>query len=162
MPIYRYVCGKPRKKRCTLNDLPEDYFNGDIKYSIDFDDDRLISWTEDGQKDGEKSFVVQLVQHGMFEDKDVQCPVCNIKAIKTIGKVISYFPGNCYLNKVDCQKKIMLDKLENDDPYGHMRPEGDKEDLIKRINRGRKDPSKNFFPGGTGGLKASSPHKPGS
>ena len=25
MPIYRYVCGKPKKKRCKLNDLPEDY-----------------------------------------------------------------------------------------------------------------------------------------
>jgi predicted nucleic acid-binding Zn ribbon protein len=161
MPIYRYVCGKSREERCTLADLPEGYLEGDIKHSIDIDE-RLTEWNEDGTIDVEKSTIVQLVYHGMTEDKEVNCPSCGIKSVRIIGKVTSYFPGNCFLNKADCKRQMALHKLENDDPYGHMRPEGDKEALVKKLKRGSKAAAKNFYPGGKGGLKSPSQHQPGT
>lgn len=162
MPIYRYVCGKPKDERCTLSNLPEGYFDGDgeIDHRIDFEDDRLIEWTEDGLIDTEKSVIVQLVYHGMTETKEVKCPACGTDAKRIIGRSTFFFPGNCFLNKADCRRQMNLHKLMNDDPYGHMRPEGDKEALIKKIKLGDKAPPKNFYPGGKGGLKAPSPHRP--
>lgn len=164
MPIYRYVCGKSKTERCTLSDLPEDYFEGEgqLKHAIDFEDDRLIEWTEDGLIDAEKSVIVQLVNHGMNEEQDIKCPACGIDSTRIIGRTTFYFPGNCFLNKVDCKRQMALHKLENNDPYAHIRPEGDKEELIKKIKRGGKEPAKNFYPGGKGGLKAPSPHRPGT
>jgi len=163
MPTYRYVCGKtPKKDRCKLSDLPEGFFDTDNKFEIALENNRLTVWSEDGTINSEESIIVQLVSHMMAETPEIKCPACDMKAVKIIGQVQSYFPGNCYLNKVDCKKHIMIDKLNNDDPYGHIRPEGDKEELIKKIKRGSKEPSKNFFPGGKGGLKASVPFRPGS
>lgn len=164
MPIYRYVCGKSKPNRCKLSDLPENFFDDDedLEYAIDFEDDRLIEWTEDGLIDLEKSVIVQLVLHGMDEKREVKCPACGDSAVKIIGRSTFYFPGNCFLNKKDCKRQMMLHKLKTNDPYGHFRPEGDKEELIKKLKRGDKAPAKNFYPGGKGGLKPSSPHQPGS
>ena len=161
MPIYRYVCAK--KERCKLSDLPEDFFEGEgeLEYRIDFDE-RLTKWNEDGLIVPEESTIVQLAHHSMDATPEIKCPGCNGETSRIIGKTQFYFPGNCFLNKEDCRKQMMLHKLKNDDPYGHMRPEGDKEELIKKIKRGSKDPSKNFYPGGSGGLKAPFPHRPGT
>lgn len=164
MPIYRYVCAKDKSERCKLSDLPEDFFEGDgeLAHRIDFEDDRLIEWTEDGTIDLERSTIAQLVLHGMDEKPEVKCPACGGEAKRIIGRTTFFFPGNCFLNKTDCKRQMMLHKLRTNDPYAHMRPEGDKEELIKKIKRGDKEPSKNFYPGGKGGLKAPSPHRPGS
>ena len=164
MPIYRYVCGKPKTERCTLSNLPKGYFDGEGKteHEIDIFKSRLTEWTEDGLIDPEKSVIVQLVFHMMDETKEVKCPACGVDSKRIIGQSTFFFPGDCFLNKADCRRHIAIDKLENDDPYGHIRPEGDKEALIKKFKRGDKAEAKHFFPGGSGGLKASSRHEPGS
>ena len=162
MPIYRYVCSK--EERCTLANLSEEFFeeDADTGFTIDLEDTRFTELTEDGKIDVEKSVIVQLVSHTMAAKPEVKCPACGADAKRVIGRALFYFPGNCFLNKADCKRQMALHKLKNDDPYGHMRPEGDKEFLIKKLERGNKAPAKNFYPGGKGGLSAPKQHRPGT
>ena len=162
MPIYRYVCAK--EERCKIADLPEEFFeeDADTGFCIDLEDSRFTEVTEDGQIDVAKSVVVQLVNHTMAAKPEVLCPACKGTAKRVIGRAQFYFPGNCFLNKTDCKRQMALHKLKYDDPYGHMRPEGDKEFLMKKIQRGDKAPTKNFYPGGKGGLSAPKQHRPGT
>ena len=160
MTTYRYACGKPQEERCKLASLPRKFFEGkDIGLEIDLEF-RLMKYDEDGKIDVFTSPIVWYETHGMFEKVDIRCPVCKEKASKLIGNVTHYFPGNCYLNKADCKRQMNIHKLLNDDPYAHMRPEGDKEALLKKLRRGNKAAPQNFFVGGTGGLKESAPHRP--
>ena len=160
MPIYRYACGKAREERCKLANLPREFFDGeDIGIAVDLEF-RLTEYDEDGKIDVFTTPVVWYETHGMFEEVDIKCPVCKEKATKLIGNVIHYFPGNCYLNKEECRRQMNIHKLTHDDPYGYMRPEGDKEQLLKKLKRGNKAPPKSFYLGGSGGLKESAPHRP--
>lgn len=156
MAIYHYVCDKEPETRCKLSNLPEEFFDGkDIGISVNLEH-RLIQYTPDDQIDADNSPIVLVVSHGMFEEVSIKCPGCEGNARKIIGDVASYVRGNCYLNKEDCTRQMNIHKLQTDDPYGYMRPAGEKDELIKKLRRGKKAPPKNFYPGGTGGLRPSS------
>jgi predicted nucleic acid-binding Zn ribbon protein len=163
MPVYKYVCGKSREERCKLKDLPEEFFD-ECKlegYNVEIET-RLTELTEDDQIDVVKTPIVWSVFHMMSDVYEGVCPACGGAPKRTIGDMTFFFPGNCFLNKVDCKRQMALHKLENDDPYGHMRPEGDKEALVAKLKRGGKEAPKNFYPGGKGGLSAPKQHQPGT
>ena len=156
MPLYNYACGKPREERCKIVNLPKEFFDGeDIGVSVNLRS-RLTVYSDDSI-DAEKSPIVWFMRHGMFENADVKCPVCEGKAIKIISDVISYFPGNYFLDIAGCKRQMNLHKLKTNDPYGYMRPEGEKDYLIKKLERGDKTEPKYFYPGGSGGLSHKKP-----
>jgi hypothetical protein len=144
---YRYTCSS--EKRCKIADLPDEFFEGDTKdLETDFGS-RLSTIAEDGTIDAEKSPLVWVVVHGMQESPEVLCPVCSSKARKVIQSVHSYFRGNCYLDIAGCKREMNIHKLKNDDPYGHMRQPGEKDDLINKLKRGNKPKPKSFIMPGT-------------
>lgn len=161
MPIYRYVCAK--KERCKLSALPKDFWDDESNIlHVDLSDDRYVIIDENGHIDPDKSTIVQLVYHKMSENPNIKCLGCNGDTKRILGKMNFYFPGNCYLNKDDCKRQMLMHRLKENDPYAHIRPEGDKEALLDKLKRGNKAPPLHFYPGGKSGLKPSSPHRPGT
>ena len=133
---YVYSCGK--KERCKIVNLPPEFFEGKLEDLYVDLESRLNVLTEDGNIDIEKTPLTWFVSHLMRESPTVRCPVCNNKAKKVIQRVQSYLRGNCYLDIAGCKKDMNIFKLQNDDPYGHMRQPGEKEDLITKLKRGKK------------------------
>lgn len=149
MPIYQYTCNKPIEERCKIANLPEEFFNGDdIGFNVNLEAKSIVS-DEEGNIDADASPLVWLENHGMFENVNITCPVCEGSARKIISVVNSYIKGNCYLDIEGCKKDMNLYKLQNDDPYGHMRPPGEKDELIAKIKRGNKPKPKTYLMGGS-------------
>ena len=80
----------------------------------------------------------------LIEDKE--CPVCDGESRKVIQRTEGYIRGNCYLDTKGCKKDMNLWKLQNDDPYGYMRPPGEKDELIAKIKRNGKPKPKIYGP----------------
>lgn len=154
MPLYHYTCDKDDNQRCKLNDLPEEFFQGeDIGVTVNLES-RLVTYTDEGHIDGEASPLVWLVKHGMFDEVDIKCPVCEGTTRKVMCAVPSYVRGNCYLDVEGCRRDMNLYKLQNNDPYDYMRQPGEKEELIAKIKRGNKAKPQYYHMGG--GSKKSS------
>lgn len=137
MPLYYYTCDKNEDERCKLAGLPEEFFEGkDIGVAVVLETP-YVTCDADGQIDS-NSPLVWVENHGMFDNKEIVCPVCKGQTRKMMGAVQSYIKGNCYLDVEGCRRDMNIYKLQKDDPYGHMRQPGEKDDLISRIKRGNK------------------------
>jgi hypothetical protein len=143
---YIYTCDE--EKRCMISDLPKEYFKGEMDIQIDFDSKFNVK-TEDGKIDAEASPLTWVVSHGIQEDPEISCLNCSGKTRKVIRSVNSYFKGNCYLDIASCKREMNIHKLQNDDPYGHMRQPGEKDDLISKLKRGNKAKPQYFRMPGT-------------
>jgi len=120
----------------------------------------MIDW----EKGGDQTLVWEET-HSMFDDPKISCPICDATCQKTmIGvQVHGYVRGDGYLDKQGATRDMNLYKLLKDDPYGHMRQPGEKEDLAQRLrNAGKKGFDKHghkkggyfgFGKGSTGGGK---------
>lgn len=91
------------------------------------------------------------VIHGMDEKPVVRCPKCKkSKTEKTcIGTNVTFYTrGNGWLDVKGRRRDMHLYKLVNDDPYKHIRPPGEKEELASKLRRGGRfnsNPNKPMF-----------------
>lgn len=132
MPTYHYR-SEPAIK---LKDVDVDKLKGYelfIENPDDFGDSRLI-W---------------IVTHSMFGATEVKCPITGQPAIKTIlgCEPTFYFKGEGLVrDKAGAYRDMNLHRLQQDDPYGHMRERGEKDDLIHRLKNGGKfNPKTQYF-----------------
>lgn len=74
------------------------------------------------------------------------CPRCNsTNCVKTMygSNVIGYVRGNGYLDVVGAKRDMNIHTLTYDDPYAHMRQDGEVDDMKHKIKRaGRHDPKR--------------------
>ena len=65
----------------------------------------------------------------MAEKPELECPECSDSdVVKLISRVSAgYIKGNGFLDIEGRHRDMHLYKLQTDDPYAHIRPEGDKE-----------------------------------
>jgi len=131
MPWYNYLC-----ETCTLSDAVEEVEEDGVlhletkiekKVQIDF------------RKDGAQPLVWEE-RHSIFDDPEISCPCCGVVCKKTmIGvEVVSYVRGDGYLDKQGCTRDMNLYKLMKEDPYGHMRQAGEKDDLAQKLRNAGK------------------------
>lgn len=141
---YYYTCAS-EEKRCIIEDLPEEFFQGDMDIELAVKA-KAIEKTEDGLIDT-TSPLIWVVNHPMNDKPELKCPLCESAARKVIQKVgATYIRGNGYLDKKGCTRDMNLYKLQKDDPYGHMRQPGEKDDLMHRIKKaGQHDPKPQRF-----------------
>jgi len=60
-----------------------------------------------------------------------------------------YVRGNGYLDRKGCNIDQQLWKLQNEDPYAHCRPPGDKSDLEHKLKKSTKfNPQRRHYVGG--------------
>ena len=98
------------------------------------------------------------VSHGFEptakELKLTKCPFCGSRKTKTtlIGSDITFrVRGGDWRefrkkNAAALQRDMALHQLQNDDPYGYMRPAGDKEELVDKLRKGgRKQTNRQYF-----------------
>lgn len=133
---YVYTCAN--EERCKIADLPQEFFEGKLDDLYVDVDSRLNVYTDDGKIDIQKSPLVWFVSHAMEDDPEIKCPVCDANARKVIQRVTSYFRGNCYLDVEGCKRDMNIYQLQKNDPYGHMRQPGEKDELISKLKRGNK------------------------
>jgi predicted nucleic acid-binding Zn ribbon protein len=149
MPVYHYTCDKKEEERCKISNLPEEFFEGkDIGIAVNLES-RLNVIDNDGNIDADISPLVWFVNHGMLEEPDIRCPVCEGKTRKVMCAVPSYVRGNCYLDVEGCRRDMNIYKLQNDDPYAYMRQPGEKDEMIAKLKRGNKAKPKYFTTGGS-------------
>lgn len=86
----------------------------------------------------DKEWIIFEVEHGMSEEPEILCPKCKHKCEKAFLEQsnISWTRGYGWLDKRGRKRDMNLHKLENNDPYGHMRESGEAEDLAKRLRNG--------------------------
>lgn len=125
---YSYRCNESKENRCTVqNWIDAEDKDDEIAIEVDFDDE--------GEPKLEEPLTWE-VQHGMTEDPEVRCPLCDQVAYRAIRNLAAfYFRGNCYLDKDGCQRDMNVYKLRNDDPYGHMRQPGEVDDMISKLKK---------------------------
>ena len=77
------------------------------------------------------------VSHSIMENPTINCLLCGEVAHHTMAgvQVMTYTKGNGFLDKAGVRREMDLHTLRTNDPYAHMRPDGDREDLEKRINK---------------------------
>lgn len=105
--------------------------------------------------DDPNQWIIWEVVKGMNEKPKVKCPKCN----KTNTEVCFlgydapsfHVRGYGYLDVKGRRRDMNLYKLVNDDPYGHMREPGEKDDLATSLRKGGKHnpKTKRFFVSGT-------------
>lgn len=80
------------------------------------------------------------VHHGMSEEPKLECPECSKSDIvKLVSRIaFTYVKGNGFLDVEGRRRDMHLYKLQNDDPYGHMRPPGDKEVIEQKLKNAGK------------------------
>lgn len=139
---YHYCCKK--KDRCKISELPEELLREESEFELAIRS-RSIIIQEDGYISPD-SPIVWIVCHGIGEQPEVKCPSCDGESRKVIQKTESYLRGNCYLDIKGCKRDMNLYKLQHDDPYGYLRPPGDKDELIKKIQRFGKPKPKIYGP----------------
>ncbi len=99
----------------------------------------------------EQSSIIFEVSHGMFPtEKELlvvaQCPFCDghntIITLLDTNQSMRVRGGDWHefrkKNAKALQRDMALHQLQNNDPYGHMRPAGDKEELTDRLRSGGK------------------------
>ena len=109
-------------------------------------------------REEESSAFVFEVSHGFEptaeELKLTRCPLCGSRNTKItlIDTDISFrVRGGDWRefrkkNADALQRDMALHQLQNNDPYGYMRPAGDKEELIDKLRKGsRKQPKRQYF-----------------
>ena len=86
-----------------------------------------------------KNFVF-IIEHGMMEKPKVKCPKCGkTNTEKTFTTSAGFYvKGVGYLDVKGRRRDMHLHKLMNDDPYGHMRQPGEKEELAASLRKGGK------------------------
>lgn len=81
-------------------------------------------------------------------DPVISCPICNKVSFHTMAgtQVYGYTKGEGFLDKAGVRREMNLHTLKTNDPYAYLRPEGDKEEMIKKIEKnGRREMKyKNF------------------
>lgn len=120
MPRYNYLC-----ETCKVDDYLKSPVDG---LSIFVDPDAKDFHTE--------PFVWEEI-HDMVQQPAIKCPICGLAAEKTFYGVRVNFmiPGNFALNTLECKTLANIDRLENNDPYAHMRESGEKEEKITKFRK---------------------------
>ena len=81
-------------------------------------------------------------KHGMNEKPKVKCPKCGgldtEQCFSGFEPPTFYIHGQGYLDVKGRRRDMHLHKLMNDDPYGHMRQPGEKEELAASLRKGGK------------------------
>tara|TARA_R100001244_G_scaffold25113_2_gene25411 strand:- start:72845 stop:73300 length:456 start_codon:yes stop_codon:yes gene_type:complete len=133
---YYYTCAS-KEKRCRIEDLPEAFFEGKMKIELAVKAS-AVERSEDGRIDT-LSPLVWIVEHPMAEQPELKCLVCEGAARKVMQRTgATYIRGNGYLDTKGCRRDMNLYKLQKDDPYGHMRQPGEKDDLVNKIKKAGK------------------------
>ena len=79
------------------------------------------------------------VFHTMSEEPELECPECSDSdVVKLISRVSARVKGYGWLDVEGRQRDMHLHKLQNDDPYAHIRPEGDKEVTANKLRNAGK------------------------
>jgi len=122
MARYNYACGT-----CTLQDALDKDLEGPFYIS-------------DIEKKPDKLRLIWEEKHGMMEDPEISCPICGTLCKKTMAGTWNHSLGcgDGYLDSSGTHRVMNLHKLMNDDPYGHMRQPGEKEDLAQKLRNGGK------------------------
>jgi predicted nucleic acid-binding Zn ribbon protein len=124
MPRYNYICSN----NCTIMDLikSKDEIKSKIfiQYDLDSDLSQLFVWEK---------------YKSIKDDSDTFCPLCGGLAIQTFLNTSS-IPGVIVKGKIYENPKanrIQIDKsiLEEKDPYSKWRQPGEKDLLIKSLNK---------------------------
>lgn len=79
--------------------------------------------------------------------KIVKCPVCSSSCSRMMAgeRKHGYIRGNCYLDSTGARRDMNKFTLQNDDPYDHMRQNGEVDDMITRIEKaGKKENSPEY------------------
>jgi hypothetical protein len=101
--------------------------------------------------DDPSKWIIWEVQHGMNEKPKQKCPKC--KGTNTTISYVGFDPppfhtrGYGWLDVKGRRRDMNLHTLVNNDPYGHMREPGEKDELAHSLRKGGKhDPkAKRFF-----------------
>lgn len=77
------------------------------------------------------------VSHSIMEDPVIKCPICAVVSSRTLAgcKISGYIKGNGYLDKAGVRREMNRRTLIEADPYASIRPDGDKEDMLKKIDK---------------------------
>ena len=80
------------------------------------------------------------VQHMMAEKPRLTCPECKSRgASKMMPRIVAtYVKGDGFLDVKGRRRDMNLHKLMTDDPYDHIRPEGDKEVVAQKLRNSGK------------------------
>lgn len=70
----------------------------------------------------------------------IKCPQCGSGCHRVLAgeKKHGYIRGNCYLDAEGARRDMNKFTLQNDDPYGYMRQEGEVVDMINRLEQAAK------------------------
>lgn len=120
MPRYNYIC-----ETCKI----EDYLSSSV--------DGLSIFVDPESKDQMKEPLVWEEMHGMTENPEVKCHICDTICERTFFGVMTSFiiPGNFTRNTWECKTLSNIDKLQNNDPYAHCRESGDADDKISKFKK---------------------------
>lgn len=132
MPRYDYKC-----KECTI----QDYIDSDLPLV-----QVPVPKTTDFDQITSMAFVFEA-QHGMAEKPTIKCPICGKKSERSWNteRKSVYVRGNWALDRAGCKLEQERCKLQEDDPYGHMRQPGEADDLDKKLEKiGRKLQNKKY------------------
>lgn len=88
-----------------------------------------------------------LVEHGMTETPEIKCPKCSSNAQRIFIVAPEFYTrGYGYCDKTGARRDMNLYKLVNDDPYGHMRQPGEKDDMANKLRKGGKfNPNRQYI-----------------
>ena len=80
------------------------------------------------------------VFHMMAEEPELECPECSDSdVVKLISRVSTpYVKGDGWLDVQGRRRDMHLHKLQTDDPYASIRPEGDKEVVETKLRNAGK------------------------
>lgn len=119
MSRYNYQC----VSGCTIND----YIINDVPI--------LEIFIGTDIEDYKSEPFVWEVSHSILEEPVIKCPICSKTSKRTMAgcKVTSYIKGNGYLDKAGVRREMNRRTLLESDPYASIRPDGDKEDMLKKI-----------------------------
>lgn len=105
--------------------------------------------------DEEQTVLLFEASHSMFPTteelkQETQCPLCegyNTKITLLETTQSTFIRGGDWRefkkkNAGALQRDMALHQLQNNDPYGYMRPAGEKAELVDRLRAGSKKPSK--------------------
>jgi hypothetical protein len=132
MPRYNYECPKCKMWDYIKNDsipLQEEVF---VEPEVDDIGDAPFIWEVSypmGYDKATKTFADPPV---------IRCPICDSVSVHTMAGTrigAAYTRGNGFLDKAGVRREMNLHTLKANDPYAHIRPEGDKEEMIKKIEK---------------------------
>jgi len=90
------------------------------------------------EHDEHEVFTVSMLMSEYDEVSEIiKCPECGAKCHRMIAgeKKHGYIKGNCYLDGAGARRDMNKFTLQENDPYGYMRQDGEVDDMVKRIEK---------------------------